>query len=570
MKNNTLYNVCKPATMKLPLLYSVLGLLIILYLTEASISAQEINKEVYVIRPYEPTLSDAEKFNFMPITEDVNPVPPGFKYSINPVKLDNTFTPEPIKAAKTVATSVPKIYNSMLKVGLGNYSTPLVEFNISNLHSKDISYGAYLYHKSSHGKIVLANEDKVPAYYAFNNINIYGSKFFNKAALTGKLRYNNQALRYYGYNTEVFDDPALVNISSDSIKQAINIIGADAGIRSYGNDSSMINYYFNAAFDYLFDRYGNNETGLIINTGAKKSFNGLVGGVDITLDYSKPVTSVDSVANTVFKFHPYISKSSRDWKFNLGFEAVSDMADISHFYVYPRANLDIIIVDDVLVPFIGLTGYLEKNNYRSVLSENLYVKPGTTIKNSSTNLQAYGGIKGSISSVIRFRADVTYKVIKNEHFFVTDTVNWQNMFVAVYDDIDLIVYHGQIVVQPVEKIELLIDGKYNKYNVYDQKKPWHKPDFTIDVNLDYNITSKLFVQSGISITGNRWAWNYTEPDLPVKFKPVADINLKIKYNYSNVLGIFADFHNMADRSYMIWNQYPSQRFNFLIGLTYKL
>ncbi len=63
------------------------------------------------------------------------------------------FTPDLIKPAKTVATSLPKIYNSWLKVGLGNYATSLAELNMSNVRSKQYAYGLYLYHKSSGGKV---------------------------------------------------------------------------------------------------------------------------------------------------------------------------------------------------------------------------------------------------------------------------------------------------------------------------------------------------------------------------------------------------------------------------------
>ena len=51
-----------------------------------------------------------------------------------------------------------------------------------------------------------------------------------------------------------------------------------------------------------------------------------------------------------------------------------------------------------------------------------------------------------------------YTIFKNYHFFVNDTVTrscyclLQNQFTAVYDDVDLITYHGQLVFQPSEKL----------------------------------------------------------------------------------------------------------------------
>jgi hypothetical protein len=153
----------------------ILGLMLV---TDMHVSAQDLNKEVYVVRPYEPTLSDAVKFNFLPENTQVETTIPHFDYSIAPKKLESAFTPDLIKPAKTVATSLPKIYNSWLKVGVGNYATALAELNISNVRSKQYAYGLYFYHKSSSGKVTLANDEKVPSGYGLDNVKLYGRSIY--------------------------------------------------------------------------------------------------------------------------------------------------------------------------------------------------------------------------------------------------------------------------------------------------------------------------------------------------------------------------------------------------------
>jgi hypothetical protein len=534
------------------------------------LEAQELNKEVYVVRPYEPTLSDAAKYNFLPAVNELETTIPKFQYSITPRRLENSFEPDPIKAAKTITTSLPKIYNSWLKLGMGNYSTPLAAFNISNLRSKDYAYGAYMYHKSSRGNISLLNDDKVHAGYVVNNINLYGKRFFSGATLSGNLRLDQHAFNYYGYNAEKFTFP-LPDPGHDSIRQRTYKTGIDIGAGSTYTDSAHLNYELNASFDYFVDKLKNKETSMVIKTSLSKNFYGLLGGLDMSLDYSHLNGSVDSLTNTIFRFNPWISKRSADWKFILGFEAAADAADITNFYFYPRVNLDIIIIEDVLVPFFGLSGELQKNNYQETFAENQFITPGLFLKNTSSNLIAYGGLKGSISSIIRFRADVSYTVFKNFHFFVNDTLlPRQDQFTAVYDDINLITYHGQLAVQPTENFEFVIDGKYFDYKTFEQVKPWHKPDFKIGIDATYKLNSKFDIGAAFTIVGNRWVKNYLHPEGMQKFKPVFDANLSFNYHYSKVLSVFADFYNLTERSYMIWNQYPSQRFNFLFGFSYKL
>ena len=107
--------------------------------------------------------------------------------------------------------------------------------------------------------------------------------------------------------------------------------------------------------------------------------------------------------------------------------------------------------------------------------------------------------------------------------------------------------------------------------MFDEAKPWHKPDFKIGLDATCKLGSKFTIGAGINIIGNRWVRNYYAC-LRVwkRSNRFCDVNINLNYNYSKVFTLFADLYNIAERSYMIWNQYPSQRFNFLFGFSYKL
>jgi hypothetical protein len=546
-------------------------LLMALLLQISSLAAtQEISKEVYVVRPYEPTLSDASKYNFMPETDDISTELPSFRYSVTPKKLENSFVPEPIKPARTSATSLPKIYKSWIKLGLGNYSTPLAEFNISNLRSRDVAYGAYFYHKSSLGNVKLLNDEKVSAKYGDNTVNLYGKKFLEDATVSANLLFDHRGYNFYGYNTELFNDSVPL-IHEDSLRQNVYRAGFDMGVHSDYTDSTHLNYDINAHYDYFWDKFNSKENNFRLNAGLNKNFNGLQAGLDVSVDHTSLTATSDSVKNTVVSVKPWISKRNRDWMFMLGLEAVADNADISHFYLYPHASLDIIIIENVLVPFIGLSGELEKNTYSNLQSENPYIIPGLYLKNASSNLIVTGGLKGSITPSVHFRADVTYRVVKDMHFFVNDTQSdLQNQFTGVYDDVDQVTYHGQVTVEPSAAWRFMIDARYNRYHVFEQIKPWHKPEYEIDLDVAARLGSKITMASTFTVIGTRWVPGFEPSVEKQKLKPVADINFRFNYHYSKALSVFADLYNVAGRSYLLWNYYPSQRFNFMFGISYKL
>ena len=70
-----------------------------------SLSAQErIDKEIVVVKPYQPSLTDAFKINVLPMVSDSISIRPSFDYSIQPKKISTRFDIRPITPARMVAT----------------------------------------------------------------------------------------------------------------------------------------------------------------------------------------------------------------------------------------------------------------------------------------------------------------------------------------------------------------------------------------------------------------------------------------------------------------------------------
>ena len=550
------------------LLYSLAFSLMIQPLT-----AQEINKEVLVVKPYEPALSDASKISSMPALGDIETTTPSFTYKITPSPIPTLFEVTPIKPAKVVSSALPKIYNTFLKFGFGNYTTPLAQFNISNLHSKEHSFGASIYHRSSHSNIILDNDDKVPGGYSTSNLNLYGKKFFRDFTLSSDITAEHEGFNHYGYNTGLFEEDSLPSFERSDIHQSIMLLGGQAGVQSTYTDSLHLNFGANIKVNYLTDKANNTETMLMIKTSFSKLIQSFMGGIDLNLNYFNHNIVMDSIGNTQFSFSPYISKRSEDWKFTVGFEGFMDQQDVSRFYIYPRGLLEFTVIEKIIIPFIGIGGKLETNHYQKILWENHFITPGLKVKNTNHKISAFAGIKGSISSNIDFRADVSFTTTENMYFFVNDTTTeLENTFTVHYDDVDIIQYHGALAVEPSPLWNVTADFNYYSYKMFKEVKPWHKPQFDLLLNATYNLKEKFLLKGSMIIYGTRYA-SSTLPIAPegyIKLEPVADFNVGVEYLFSKVFTVFLDIYNLTGRSYMLWNQYPSQRFNFMCGFTYKL
>jgi len=534
-----------------------------------SIFSQQISRDVVVIKPYEPTISDAVKINDLPRNDDTAAVSPSFVYNILPVRLKTDFEPKPIKPAK-MSIPLAELYKSYIKLGLGNYYTPLAEYGYSSLRSKDYMIGAYLMHKSSHSKIKLDNEDKVPAGYSTNKVEVSGKKIYDNADLAGNIRLNSDGIHYYGYNTELFTD-TFPEIRGKDIRQRYFLFGTSAGIYSTGHDSSHLNYGIGLQYDFFSDKFKNREN----NLNLRGSLSGTIGkqmiGVDASLANYLKSESIDSANNTVIKASPWFRKRTSEWEANLGFNVYINIMEKSKTYIFPKASLQFNILEEVIIPYFGIDGNLDVNSYSSVSAENKFITPGLNVANSVNRFIVYAGLKGKLSPATIYRFDVTYSLIDDMHFFVNDTTSdYENQFTVVYDDIDQIRYHGEINFDISEKFNLMLKGNYYEYVTYNEEKAWHKPQYNIDFYCSYNLRNKILFDIDLITTGNRYAKSYEESVDFIKLEPVIDLNFGIEYRYSRILSFFINFYNITSSEYYIWNQYPAQRFNLLAGLTYKL
>ena len=215
------------------------GVFILLSMITVPVYSQaDLQREVRVVKPYSPTLSDAEKINLLPDMSDTIQVQPDFNYSIVPKQFDVPFTLEQIKPARMVGLPLAKLYKSQLTMGVGNYFTPLAELSVNQLRSRKTAMGLNLKHHSSGGKLKLDNDVNMPAGFSDNLADLYGKLFLNNSILEAELTGGYQTMHYYGYNTDI--DTVL---DKSDIRQFI--LSAGTKVRYYSShiDSMRFNLY---------------------------------------------------------------------------------------------------------------------------------------------------------------------------------------------------------------------------------------------------------------------------------------------------------------------------------------
>ncbi len=533
-----------------------------------SLYAQEegIDRDVYVVRTFEPSVVDASKINILPSLTDTISISPDFSYSILPTPLASDFDVEPITAARMSAETVSKLYGSYIRLGLGSYVTPYGELSINNLRHNNYSGGLYLKHHSSQGKIRLDNNEKAFSQFSDNEMLFYGKRMGQGSVISSEAGLLSNGFHYYGYDTS--SDTIL---EKDDIKQQFMLANAKLGIKSTHTDSSFLNYDISLQYNYFQNRLDVQEHGLFFRSSFDKFLTSQVIGADFEIDYFDNTFFTDT-SNLVLKLSPWFNKADDEWEVFAGFHAYYDqLGDDSKLYFHPRASLQFSIIRNYVVPYVGIDGRLNVNNYKSVAFENQFIVPGLFVKNSNTSMDLHAGIKGNFTRNVAFNFRVSYEVYDDMHFFVNDSTGLiGNQFDVIYDDVERLNYTGEIGADVSGRLNLLARVNYYSYNMKVLEHPWHKPELDIRISANYNLRDKILLNADIFYIGERYAKSWGAGQEALKLEGLTDINLGLEYRYNRILSGFISLNNITNNRYYKWNNYPVHGLSIKAGFTYSL
>jgi hypothetical protein len=544
---------------------TIISAVLVLFITANSSFAQDnkLTKEVQVVRPYEPTISDAFKLNQLPQIEDTIRIVPTFVYNLalRPVSME--FPVNPIPAARMVAEPLSRISKGYAKLGFGNFAMPLAEVYFTNERSKDYSYGGWFQHKSSFSKVKLDNNDRVDAAFSVTNFSLFGKRIFDKSVLDTRASFNRFGYGFYGN-----DAPVLPTEVDDQAQQKINI-----GVSYYSthSDSTHLNYYLRTNFSNFTDKFDMQQNSFSIAANFDKFFNIEKIGGSIELIHHMNNANLAPANNSIFSFGPWIGFYGKQWRAKAGVNATLDFNEIgTQANFYPIAMLSYDIISNYVIPYFQFSGYLENNSYSKIMAENPWIQPGLNVWNTSHKFIMKGGVKGNLSPRVAYNVSAKYSLIDSAYFFVNpvDPTNTflENRFDVALDNIQFKQFSGELTIAPTSKIKLFFQAEFNIYTMQDLDKPWHKPNFIGRSLISYNIQDKILLKSTIFYEGKRFIQSVDSS--PIEIKGIADFNLGIEYRYNSRVSAFIDFNNITSNRYHVWNLYPSQGFNMIAGATY--
>ncbi len=537
----------------------------------------DTTKKIVVVKEYQPIINDATKINIEPDIKDTVTIKPLlFKYYFVEYPIFVDFEPQKINAATMQGEPLYPLYSHYLNVGIGSQPSPFrfmpdLEYFFNSDRNKNFVYGAHakLFHAS--GNMKLANGNKVPAPVTDEKLELFGKRIMRSSDITSTAYFTRNVYTFYGVPDFMDTVP-----SKSSIYQRVARAGFNNRWFSTKKDTTQIAYDINLDYDYANDKFSHSfQNSLNFGVTGSKYIKRQNLGFSAKGSYFNQNLQSDTANVLLLNFKPFISVVGKIWRISVGIDMAvyNDFKKDSNalYNFYPQVLLQYNIIENFMIPYFGVDGGLKVYDYSTVLNENPYVRPNIRVQNENNIFTLFGGMKGNFTRNFFYDFNVRYSIIDNMHFYVNDTTApLYNMFDVVYDNVELLRFHGEITWKKSHKFNLFLRGDYNKYNLQTLDKPWQKPEIFIAFTPQYQIRDKIYVNADFYYVDKMYALikkdNVWQQRL---ITPTYELNLGVEYMWSRNFSAYFKLYNLLGK-YEMWNYYSTFGTHFRLGVTYLL
>lgn len=556
------------------------------------------NESVVVKGSYTPVIDQVEKINFpAQITDTLSRIEHTFHYSITPTRLRAMYEPTRIRAARIIGEPATKLYNNYLRLGFGNYWTPMADLYWCSTRDRLKTYGVRLNHLSSW--------DKLPD-YGSNHFGNTGVTFFGKyiigdvLQLSSDFSYEHDHNLYYGFTDNTLQ--TVLGLTRDDIRLAeyrasYNVASWNVGIKNMELDVNKLGYAAILHLSDLWGVWGQNEMNLNFSGDVHYGFNIMnqYKGVaylhaewdayryDVSSDglplgrTTTPLLIDPNYVGNLVKVNPFAVFFFRGLDIHAGFTMGWDGLMNGHgtiFHFFPDVTVSKKLMNDNFVLSIAATGGLDVNSLNSIRKINPYVMPEISNWGSASATSHYdfvGHARWTLSKKLEANAEVSYSLRENDiTFMLSPYYALDNVYQVAYNSLNRLALGGDITFVNDEMITLRAGGHYYHYNFTDIgaiQPVWsmyYRPNWDALVSAKVNYHNKWFFYLEGQLLGKMKADG--GQTLPMRY----GINAEVEYRHNRALSFFLKMDNLAFQRYWYWANYPSQRGLFLAGLTYTI
>lgn len=597
-------------------------------IAHAQADSNVYNERVVVTSRYKPVVDESTKINVAPsITDTASTLTKSFTYDITTRRLTSLYEPSRIKAARIIGEPATKLYNNYLRLGMGNYWSPLAELYFNSLRSQNKTFGVSATHHSSWGTIgrpdtlapSASHYGQAP--FSLTDINAFGKLITNNSLqLSADFGYQNDFNRYYGFSdSTLFDVKHMLrdSVERSSYNAVYNLAQLNFGLKTLNTDLNALGYEANVSVKDLWATYSQNELNFnfdgnihygftlaqkykgvaylhLVYEGFLQNFNpidlpfghdGMLAANLLNRDDStgKSVLAASDFKN-LYKANPYLDFIFNGLQIHAGavvaVDAFNDKSGKVH--LYPDASVSKSFFNQLLVATLAAEGNIDANSWNVIRQVNPYIAPNSLAR-ATSHYDLSARVRLNFSKKLDLNLYGVYSSLNDDlSFCLDDRYQLGNVFKPVYDSLTRIKVGGNFVFLNDEMLRLELKGNYyiykNKLTDFREGQEvelplFYRPNFDAGIAATINYNNKVFGRLEFQALGRSLYAVETSSDgtdtalyLPMRY----GVNLEVEYRHNKALSFFLKADNLCFQRYFYWQNYPSYRGLFLLGLTYTI
>jgi len=547
---------------------------LLLFLMPALLMAQrKLPSDTFrVVKDYQAVLLEAEKIKQRAEIDDTLKLETKLEYNLIDRQYPVSFQPELIEAARIKGEPLVRLYNGYARLGVGNALTPFGELYYNNLRSNKYAAGGHI-------KFLNQNEinDLKGSNFSQGSAQFYGKRFWKKNTLSTELNYGFRNFSYYGF----YELPGIVGdeLGESDLKQAYQRLQFTTELASTKQDSFNLRHRVQLDYSLISNQSSLQEHYLRAKGNLSQFRNAELFQLDMAVDYNV----YDSLSeNGIFYAKPSITSFGNRFRIKAGLGVYINASDEENasFHFYPIAEVSYNVLEDVLTPYTGVKGEIQRNNYFNFTQQNPFLAEQQFIANSNQLYNLYLGLRGAFSKEITFNIMGARIETEDAPFFLKTPAGDQllaHQFYIAYDDLTENKVRAELSYHS-EKLKVFLNAEYIDFETSDLERAWHRPELTASLNTQYNLYDKLILGLDVIYWSEQFAPKYEQiaNSNPIQLEQsietldaIFDLNLSFEYRYTKRLSAFVKFNNITGLNYEKYQDYPVQGFNVWGGLTYS-
>jgi hypothetical protein len=473
---------------------------------------------------------------------------------------------------------VPKLdlYPGWVRVGYGNFLSPLIEGRYLSTQSSEWQYATKFYHQSfGKGPVRWMDEESKESHTELAGDVSY---FLDESELYATLDLKRDAYTFYGRDLG-FVIPPNVDFGSYFAASNKQLHGdLKLGIRDL-DKVGRIGYAGEIVLGGFRDSYAVREQELGFDgKGEFRPSKEVMASLGVSYFTTATEDLKYDLNRNYFSLRPEGQYRFGDFHFTAGVVLVSDNDSIAE--IKPAIRIFPVLkstyqVSEILQVNAAISGDVQRNTYRSFVQENPFLGPSDQLLNTVTSFEFAAGVEGLATDKLVYRAGMAVRRQSNLHFFVNSYAD-TSRFELVYDQqATVLQFNSDVEFSVTEKYKVTTQFDFFQYNLSTLQTAWHRPTWTASMSHRLAPFKNFSLQANLQVLGGMKARGLGQIDtLPsqaevVKLPVVVDLQVNLEYRINSRFAVFANGANLLNRNNMRWMNYPVRGIQGVGGLSFK-